>query len=191
MTAPLPLAANPSPTIRGLEAELAARGVAVSHGAVWAFLHRAAQPGKTALASEMERPAFARRRARWRRYQGRIDPRRPVLLDETRVKTTMAPLRGWGPPAARPPGRHPHGRWHRPSFIAALRMDRIDAPCLFEGPINGETLTAWVMHSPTRTLSPGDVAIVDNLARQKGPDARAAIRAAGARRPFLPPAHPT
>ncbi|MER9850998.1 hypothetical protein NKJ55_27435 [Mesorhizobium sp. M0106] len=30
------------------------------------------------------------------RYQTRIDPTRLVSLDETWVKTNMAPLRGWG-----------------------------------------------------------------------------------------------
>ncbi len=29
-------------------------------------------------------------------------------------------------------------------FIAALRCDRIDAPCLFDGPINGKAFLAYV-----------------------------------------------
>ena len=47
-------------------------------------------------ATEQTRPAVARNRLRWRRYQDRIDPRRLVFIDETWVKTNMAPLRGWG-----------------------------------------------------------------------------------------------
>ncbi|MFD1883898.1 IS630 family transposase, partial [Paracoccus pacificus] len=76
------------------------------------------------LASETERPAIARYRARWRRHQGRIDPQRLVFLDETWVKTNMAPLRGWGPRGQRLPGRQPHGHWRTLTFIAALRADR-------------------------------------------------------------------
>ena len=34
------VAAEPTLTIRGLQAELAAHGVRVSYGAVWSFLHR-------------------------------------------------------------------------------------------------------------------------------------------------------
>ena len=37
----------------------------------------------------------ARKRARWKSYQGRIDPKRLVFIDETWAKTNMAPLRGW------------------------------------------------------------------------------------------------
>ena len=29
-------------------------------------------------------------------YRDRIDPRRLVFIDETWIKTNMAPLRGWG-----------------------------------------------------------------------------------------------
>jgi putative transposase len=39
----------------------------------------------------------ARKRARWKTYQNRIAPSRLVFIDETWVKTNMAPLRGWGP----------------------------------------------------------------------------------------------
>jgi hypothetical protein len=39
----------------------------------------------------------ARRRARWKRHQGRIDPKRLVFIDETWAKTNMAPLRGRSP----------------------------------------------------------------------------------------------
>ena len=49
------------------------------------------------FAAEQKRPVLARFRARWQAYQGRIDPRRLVFLDETWIKTNMAPLRGWGP----------------------------------------------------------------------------------------------
>jgi hypothetical protein len=38
----------------------------------------------------------ARRRRRWNHYRDRIDPRRLVFIDETWIKTNMAPLRGWG-----------------------------------------------------------------------------------------------
>jgi hypothetical protein len=49
---------------------------------------------KTLFASEQDRPVIARRRAQWKKYQGRLDPRRLVFIDETWAKTNMVPLRG-------------------------------------------------------------------------------------------------
>jgi hypothetical protein len=50
----------------------------------------------------------------------------------------MAPLRGWGPKGDRLRGFAPHGRWRTLTFLGALRCDRLTAPCVFDGPINGE-----------------------------------------------------
>ena len=40
---------------------------------------------------------MARKRERWKAHQGRLDASRLVFIDETWVKTNMAPLRNWGP----------------------------------------------------------------------------------------------
>ncbi len=88
-----------------------------------------------------------RRREQWRKYQGRIDPKRLIFIDETWTKTNMAPLRGWGPRGQRVIGKAPFGHWRTMTFIAALRQDEITAPCLFDGPINGEVFLAWVQQS--------------------------------------------
>ena len=75
-------------------------------------------------------------------------------------------------------------------FLAALRHDRIAAPCVFDGPINGERFLAWVQQALAPTLNPGDVVIMDNLSSHKSPAIRKAIRDAGARLFFLPPYSP-
>jgi len=98
----------------------------------------------------------------------------------------MAPLRGWGPRGARVRATAPFGRWRTLTFIAALRRDRIDAPCLFDGPINGEAFLAYVRTLLVPTLQPGDVVIMDNLGSHRGRQVRRAIREAGARLLFLP-----
>lgn len=36
-----------------------------------------------------------------RSLQARLDPSRLVFIDETWIKTSMAPLRGWGPKGKR------------------------------------------------------------------------------------------
>jgi hypothetical protein len=55
---------------------------------------KASASKKTVLPSEQDRPDIARRRARWKRHQHKLDPRRLAFIDETRVKTNMAPIRG-------------------------------------------------------------------------------------------------
>ena len=49
------------------------------------------------------------------------------------------------------------------TFIAALRRDGIAAPCLFDGPINGEVFLAWVRQILVPTLKPGEIVIMDDL----------------------------
>ncbi len=76
------------------------------------------------------------------------------------------------------------------TFLAALRHDRIDAPCLFDGPINGASFRAYVEQVLVPVLAPGDIVIMDNLGSHKGHAVRAAIRKAGAQLIFLPPYSP-
>ena len=102
----------------------------------------------------------------------------------------MAPLRGWSPRGQRLIGRAPHGRWRTQTFLAGLRCDRIEAPCVFDGPINGQSFQAYVEQILVPTLKPGDVVIMDNLGSHKGKAVRGAIRAVGARLLFLPPYSP-
>ena len=142
------------------------------------------------LPSEQDRPDVARRRVRWKKYQARIDPARLVFIDETWAKTNMAPLRGWAPKGQRLHAKVPYGHWKTMTFIAALRCDRIEAPFVFDQPINGATFTQWVEEQLCPTLGPGDIVILDNLSSHKKPAVRAAIRARGARLLFLPPYSP-
>jgi transposase len=128
----------------------------------------------------------ARRRAQWQAYQSRIDPARLVFLDETWTKTNMAPLRGWAPRGQRLRAKVPHRRWKTMTFLAALRQDRVAAPWLLDGPINGETFLLYVEAVLVPTLEPGDIVIMDNLGSHKGKAVRHAIRSAGAKLFFLP-----
>jgi transposase len=132
----------------------------------------------------------ARRRASWKRYQDKVDPRRLVFIDETWAKTNMIRTHGWGPRGQRVRGKAPFGHWRTMTFIAALRCDRIDAPCVLDGPINAASFTAWVEQFLVPTLKPGDIVVMDNLGSHKGQAVRKAIRAAGARLLFLPPYSP-
>ena len=92
----------------------------------------------------------------------------------------MEPLRGWGPRKERLKAHVPHGHWKTMTFLAALRHDRIDAPWVIDGPINGKVFSAYVEKILVPTLAQGDIVVLDNLGSHKGKPARAAIRAAGA-----------
>lgn len=102
----------------------------------------------------------------------------------------MTPIRGWAQRGEKLVAHAPFGKWRTLTFLAALRHDRIDAPCVLDGPINGESFTAYVEQFLVPTLSPGDVVIMDNLGSHKGVAVRKAIRTAGAKLLFLPPYSP-
>jgi transposase len=174
-------------TLRGLVAELAGRGLKVITGRCGtSFTPRSSASKKTVIASERDRPDIARRRARWTKRQKRIEPERLVFIDETWTKTNMAPLRGWAARGARLLAKVPHGHWKTLTFVAALRHDRIEAPFVLDGPVNGECFKIYVEKVLAPTLAPGDLVIMDNLGSHKGKAIRRAIRAAGAKLFFLP-----
>ncbi len=174
-------------TLRELVALLAGAGLMVHQASVSRFLkHEGKSYKKTLFALEQERPKVARRREPWRRYQGRVDPARLVFIDETWVKTNMAPLRGWGDRGTRLIARAPAGKWQTMTFLAALRHDRVDAPWVVDGPINGEAFRTYIRTQLISTLKLGDIVVVDNLGSHKSPEVRAMIRAVGARLFFLP-----
>ena len=120
------------------------------------------------------------------KFRPRVDPSRLVFIDETWTKTNMAPLRGWGPLGARLLSKVPYGHWNTMTFLAALRRDRIEAPWLLDGPINGERFLIYVEQVLVPTLAKGDLVVMDNLGSHKAKAVRRAIRRAGARLLFLP-----
>lgn len=125
-----------------LKDELAARGIKVGHNTIWLFLRREGlRFKKTLFALEQGRsdvaPTLAIVASR---------PRSPplVFINETWIKTNMAPLRGWAPKGERLRAFAPHGHWRTLTFLGALRCDRLTAPCVFDRPINGECFRAYV-----------------------------------------------
>ena len=133
---------------------------------------------------------MAQRRVRWKTHQGRLDAARLVFIDETWAKTNMTRTHGRCARGRRLIAKAPHGHWRTLTFLAALRCDRIDAPCVIDGPINGQSFLAYVEQFLVPTLSPGDIVIMDNLGSHKGQAVRRAIRGAGAKLFFLPPYSP-
>ena len=97
----------------------------------------------------------------------------------------MAPLRGWAPRGHRLPTKVPHGRWKTMTFLAALRSDRIDAPWVIEGPIDGESFRTFVAKSLLPTLRRATSSSW-TIGSHRGKAVRQLIRSAGAKLFFLP-----
>jgi transposase len=102
----------------------------------------------------------------------------------------MVRLYGWAPVGHRLVDAVPHGHWKTSTFIAGLRQDRLVAPCVFNGAINGEAFLAYVEQVLAPTLTSGDIVVMDNLGSHKVAGVRTAIEAAGARLLYLPPYSP-
>jgi hypothetical protein len=109
-------------------------------------------------------PDVARRRAQWLHYRHRIDPSHRVFIDETWTKTNMATLRGWTSRGERLKAKVPHRRWKTMTFLAALRLDRVEAPWLIDGPSNGERFRLYVEKVLLPTLQPDDIVVLDTSA---------------------------
>ena len=84
----------------------------------------------------------------------------------------------------------PWGHWKTTTFVAALRVDQVTAPCVFDGPIDGASFRAYVEQCLVPMLRPGDIVVMDNLASHKVAGIREAIETAGAELRYLPPYSP-
>ena len=129
---------------------------------------------------------MAAARRQWREGQADLKPERLIFLDETWTRTNMTRLRGRAPRGQRLIATVPHGHWKTSTFLAGLRHDRIVAPLVLDGAINGRGFRAYVEQSLAPTLASGDIVIADNLGSHKVAGIRQAIEARGASLMFLP-----
>ena len=113
-----------------------------------------------------------------------------VVVDESGATTQMTRRYGRSRMGDRLVGAVPHGHYQTTTLIAAVRLTGPQAPCLFEGAMDGEMFLAWIREGLVPVLENGDVVIVDNLATHKVAGVQEAIEAAGARLEYLPPYSP-
>lgn len=109
-----------------------------------------------------------------------------MFLDESWAKTNMTRLYGRSPRGSRLIGTAPFGHWNTTTFVAGLRQDRLVAPMVLNGAMNGRAFRTWVEQCLAPTLGRGDTVIADNLASHKVAGVREAIEARGASLLFLP-----
>jgi transposase len=84
----------------------------------------------------------------------------------------------------------PYGHWKTTTFVAALRLGEITAPCVLDGPMDGISFRAYIEQFVVPILRPGDIVVMDNLASHKVAGIRETIEAAGAALRYLPPYSP-
>ncbi len=182
-------------TLDELVAELAeTHGIDVHRGTVWRVLRGLGLTHKKRPAgAEQKRKDVADLRRIWimRRQPFMANHlERLAFIDETSVKINMAKTTGWAPRGQRLVDHAPFGHWRTQTFIGALRHDRLDAPWVIDGAMNGEMFDRYVETQLAPTLRAGDVVILDNLSSHKNPSAARTLREIGAWFLFLPPYSP-
>jgi transposase len=115
-----------------------------------------------------------------------MDSTKLVFIDETWTSTSMTRRYGRAPRGRRCIGSAPHGHWETTTFVSALRHNRLTAPMVADGPMDGELFLAWVRQFLCPTLRPGDIVILDNLSSHKVAGVREAIASVGATWLYLP-----
>ena len=70
--------------------------------------------------------------------------------------------------------------WKTLTFVAALRCDRMSAPMMIKGAMNGEAFLAYVEQCLVPTLKRGDIVVMDNVPAHKVDGVRDAIEGVGA-----------
>lgn len=121
-----------------------------------------------------------------RRRQPRLDPRRLIFIDETSVASNITRLYGRAPRGERLIQKVLQGNWKTTTFIAALRHNRVTAPFVLEGAMNGETFRAYVEQLLAPTLKKGEIVLMDNVPVHKVAGVQEAIEARGATLFYLP-----
>ena len=141
-------------------------------------------------ADEQRRPDVAAQRRWWQERLPLHDAAQYVFLDECGVTTDLLRRYGRSPRGTRLHDHTPCRHWETSTVIAALRLEGVTAPAVFDGPIDADSFCAYVVQVLAPTLRAGDVVVLDNLAVHKHPDVRVAIEAVGASVRFLPPYSP-
>ena len=109
-----------------------------------------------------------------------------MFIDETAITTNMVRVRGRCPRGERLVSHVPQGEWKTITFIAGLRHNRMTAPMVIEGAMNGAAFLAYIEQILGPTLKRGDIVGMDNCRVHKVVGVEEAIAARGARVEYLP-----
>jgi transposase len=141
---------------------------------------------KSLCAAERHRADVARARRRWIRQQGFLDTTRLVFIDETAITTNMVRARGRCLRGERLVSHVPQGEWKTITCIAGLRHNRMTAPMVIDGAMNGPAFLGYIEQCLGPTLRRDDIVVMDNCRVHKVAGVKEAIEARGARLEYLP-----
>jgi transposase len=141
---------------------------------------------KSLCAAERHRADVARERRRWIRQQGFLDTTRLVFIDETAITTNMVRGRGRCPRGERLVSHVPQGEWKTITFIAGLRHNRMMAPMVIDGAMDGPAFLAYIEQCLGPTLRRGEIVVMDNCRVHKVAGVKEAIETRGAGLEYLP-----
>jgi transposase len=180
------VAQQPDITLAELQLRLAKAEIKVRQSSIFRFLRHAKMTFKKRLHAEQDRSDVAADRRALQRRQPRLDPKKLVFIDETSVASNITRLYGRAPRGKRLVQKVLHGNWKITTFIATLRHDRVTAPFVLEGAMNGETFRAYVEQVLALTLRRGDIVFMDNVPVHKVAGVQEAIEGRGAILVYLP-----
>lgn len=141
---------------------------------------------KTLTASEQDPAA----RAAWLTEAASLNPADLVVLDETRLTTTLTRRYARAPGGQRARGSVPRNHGTGTTLIAALTPEGLTAAMTLPGALNTSAFLVYLREILCPTLRPGQTVILDNLSVHKAAEAEELIAAAGCELLFLPPYSP-
>src|SRR6516162_2115812 len=183
----LSLTSNPTERWMSLLRRCASGGFRVAVARFGGFLIAMTSRSKKSLrAAEQHRADVARARRRWIRQQGYLDTTRLVFIDETAITTNMVRVRGLCPRGERLVSHVPQGERKTITFIAGLRHNRMTAPMVIEGAMDGPAFLAYIEQILGPTLKRRDIVAMDNCRVHKVAGVEESIGARGAKVEYLP-----
>lgn len=120
----------------------------------------------------------------------KIDPTDIVYSDETGIDDNEVVRTGWAPRGERCRAKKRAERTKRFNIIAALNLNKLFAPFLFEGYSNAMTYETYIEKVLIPTLRSGMVLVIDNASFHKSKTIIKLVESVGCRVLFLPPYSP-
>jgi transposase len=119
-----------------------------------------------------------------------IDPSKIVYSDETGIDDNEVVARGWAPRGKRCYAQKKAERKKRYNITAALHLNSLFAPLIFEGYSNTSVYETYVEQVLVPSLKPGMLLVIDNASFHKSKKIIELVEAAGCKIKFLPPYSP-
>jgi transposase len=126
----------------------------------------------------------------WKADQPGVDASKLVFIDETGTNTKIVRTRGRCRRGRRLIGKAPWGHWKTTTFVAGLRCNKISAPCVLDGAMDGQGFLTYIETLLATSLGEGDIVVMDNLPAHKVDGVRKLIEAVNASLIYLPPYSP-